>query len=144
MVSLIVNSQLHCSNVFIVNFEHISHLFLAFLLLTLNMKMLTGLYLSKIHVKSDQDLIITKKDYQPYNESERFHSIWLPQTFSFRENTAQQYRSNQCFSVTAVKLRDLYDTTQSSIVISWNLYLKLTTEKKTFTGELANVFKDVL
>ena len=31
------------SGVFIVNFEHISHLGLVFLLLTLNMQMLTGL-----------------------------------------------------------------------------------------------------
>ena len=31
------------SGVFIVNFEHISHLFLAFLLLTLNKQMLAGM-----------------------------------------------------------------------------------------------------
>ena len=34
--------QQRCSGVFIVNFEHISHLFLVFLLLTFDKKMLAG------------------------------------------------------------------------------------------------------
>ena len=140
MVWLIVNSQLHRSNVFIVNFEHISHVFVVFLLLTLKNVNADSVTSLKIHAKSDQDLLITKKDYQSYNGSDGFHLIWLPQTFSFRENTAQQYTSNRCFSVTAVKLRNLYDTTQSSTVISWNLYLKLTTEKKNFYRRIGKCF----
>ena len=39
-----------CSGVFIVNFEHILHLVLVFLLLTLNMQLPTG----KIHVNNKQ------------------------------------------------------------------------------------------
>ena len=35
----------HCSGVFIINFEHISHLFLVFLLLTLSRHMLVGSFI---------------------------------------------------------------------------------------------------
>ena len=35
--------QWHRSGVFIINFEHLSHLFLVFLLLTLNKQMLAGM-----------------------------------------------------------------------------------------------------
>ena len=41
-----VNIYWRRSGVFIVNFEHISHLFLVFLLFTLNTQMLSGLFLN--------------------------------------------------------------------------------------------------
>ena len=43
-VSQISNSHWPCSGVLIVNFEHISHLFLEFISLTLDKKMLVGMY----------------------------------------------------------------------------------------------------
>ena len=44
------------SGVFIVSFEHISHLFLVFLLLTLNEEMIAGLY-------KNQNILILENEY---------------------------------------------------------------------------------
>ena len=63
------------SGVFIVNFEHISHLFLVFPFLTLNKSMLAGLlpFTNTVHARMRRDE--TRRDAS--NRRDRFWFIWF-------------------------------------------------------------------
>ena len=71
------------SDAFIVNFEHISHLFLMFLLLTFNKKILTGCanYKTRLKVNINGNETIRVFFFKTGNKSNN-PQIWFQETFS--------------------------------------------------------------
>ena len=76
------------SGVFIVNFEHISHLALVFLLLTLSRKMPAGMG-ETIYFKHNytQQIIISKEKYINENESLLFNNLARKRNQNYPEHS---------------------------------------------------------